>query len=90
MERHKKRLLVGFCRRPGFMPVTYQPIAWVRTDLGTTGFKAVYWSERRTLQQQSVVGLSGIEPLIPEMVPGVLPLAPQIHMIGTVVRRSQW
>ena len=33
-------------RRPGFEPVTHHPIAWVRTDLGTTGFEADTWSER--------------------------------------------
>jgi hypothetical protein len=40
-------------RRPGFKPVTHQPIAWVRSDWGTTGFEADHWSECGALLQQS-------------------------------------
>ena len=48
----------------------------MRTDLGTTGVKADYWSERASTPAAvtKVVDLSGIEPLFPECNPGVLPL----------------
>ena len=70
-----------FGRRPGFKPVTHQPIAWVRSDLGTTGFKADHWSERESAPAavEKKMDPSGIEPLTPGCKPGVLPLALQAH-----------